>query len=488
VRRTLTPQLVDKPSTCLYLIDIGGGQNRLGGSCLAQCFDVAGGEPPDLDEPQRLVSLFDAIRQLDELELLLAYHDRSDGGLFATVCEMAFAGRTGLDIDLTMVSADSDAPLAALFAEELGAVMQINESDSAAVEKVLTECGLGGLFRRLGSVTSGERINFDFGAKVLEFSRTELHRTWSNVSYRMQALRDNPDTALEAYDVINDAEDPGLNPLLSFSLNENPATPYIQSGHRPKVAILREQGVNSHVEMAAAFDRAGFQPVDVHMSDVLSEHADLAAFAGLVACGGFSYGDVLGAGGGWAKSILFNPRCRDQFEQFFARPDSFTLGVCNGCQMLSGLSAIIPGADHWPGFVQNLSEQFEARLSLVEVMDSPSVFLQGMAGSRLLIASSHGEGRAEFAAPDHLADLTRAGRLAVRYVDNYGQPTVRYPSNPNGSPGGAAGFSSADGRVTIMMPHPERVFRATQHSWCPDGWGEDGPWMRMFQNARAWVG
>ncbi len=487
-RHTLTPQLVDKPATCLYLIDIGAGQNRLGGSCLGQCFNLTGGQPPDLDEPQRLIGFFNAIRQLDNLELLLAYHDRSDGGLFATLCEMAFAGRTGLNIDLETDSAGSAGPLAVMFAEELGAVIQINESDISTVEEVLARHGLGNLSRRLGCVTAGDRLCFDLGDGVLEFSRTELHRAWSSVSYRMQALRDNPDTALEAYDVIIDAQDPGLSPALKFSLDENPAAPFIDSGNRPRVAILREQGTNGHVEMAAAFYRAGFQPVDVHMSDVLSGQTDFDTFTGLVACGGFSYGDVLGAGGGWAKSILFNPRSRAQFERYFARPDSFTLGVCNGCQMLAALSEIIPGADHWPGFAQNISEQFEARLSLVEVMDSTSVFLQGMAGSRLLIASSHGEGRAEFSTLDDLSQLTRAGQLAVRYVDNYGRPTIAYPANPNGSQEGTAGLCSKDGRVTIMMPHPERVFRAVQHSWSPDGWGEDGPWMRMFQNARAWVG
>jgi phosphoribosylformylglycinamidine synthase len=304
----------------------------------------------------------------------------------------------------------------------------------------------------------------------------------------MQALRDNPATAEQAFAATLDAEDPGLSPSVTFDPAENPAAPHIGTGRRPAVAILREQGVNSHVEMAAAFHRAGFQPVDVHMTDILEGRRTLDEFKGLVACGGFSYGDVLGAGGGWAKSILFNPRARDEFAEFFDRGDSFALGVCNGCQMLSGLREIVPGTEHWPRFVQNLSEQFEARLSLVEVLETPSVFLRDMNGSRLLIATSHGEGRAEFDDDAALDTLRADRRVALRYVDNHGQPAERYPANPNGSPDGVAGFCSADGRVTIMMPHPERVFRSVQHSWCPDDWGEDGPWLRMFYNARTWVG
>ncbi|TDJ48469.1 MAG: phosphoribosylformylglycinamidine synthase [Gammaproteobacteria bacterium] len=485
VRRTLTPQLVDAPDTSLYLVDLGAGRDRLGASSLAQCFTITGGEPPDLDDSLALRSLFAAIRELDGDNRLLAYHDRSDGGLFATVCEMAFAGRRGVRLELD----PAREALGVLFAEEPGAVIQIHDVDHAAVAAVMEAHGLGDLFACIGRVADGERIRIEqAGITLLDASRTELHGIWSQASFRMQSLRDNPVTAREAYAATLDPGDPGLQPVVTFAVDENPAAPFIASGARPGVAILREQGVNSHVEMAAAFHRAGFQPVDVHMSDILEGRRTLDEFAGLVACGGFSFGDVLGAGGGWAKSILFNSRAREQFEAFFQRSDSFTLGVCNGCQMLSALREIVPGAGHWPRFVQNLSEQFEARLSLVEVLDSPSLFLRGMSGSRLLIATSHGEGRAEFDAADSLAQLRDDARVTIRYVDNHGQVASRYPANPNGSPDGVAGFCSADGRVTIMMPHPERVFRSVQHSWCPDDWGEDGPWMRMFYNARAWVG
>ena len=393
VRRTLTPQLSGESGTCLYLVDLGAGLDRLGASSLAQCFEISGGETPDLEEPAHLIGFFATMRELVREGLVLAYHDRSDGGLFATVCEMAFAGRRGLDVS---IAAGRD-PLAALFAEEPGAVLQIRGDDCAAVVTRFESAGLGNLLVRLGDVVDGDRIRIEqAGAELVNFERFDLHRIWSTVSYRMQALRDNPATAEQAFAAVLDTDDPGLSPLLTFPADENPAAPYISKGTRPGVAILREQGVNSHVEMAAAFDRAGFTPVDVHMTDILEGRRSLAEFTGLVACGGFSYGDVLGAGGGWAKSILFNASARDQFAAFFERPDSFALGVCNGCQMLAALREIVPGTDHWPEFVQNLSEQFEARLSLVEVLDSESVFLQGMHGSRLLIATSHGEGRAEF--------------------------------------------------------------------------------------------
>jgi phosphoribosylformylglycinamidine synthase len=356
------------------------------------------------------------------------------------------------------------------------------------VKALFEDSGLGCEFSKIGDVITEDRINIHLANAEINFSRTELHAIWSSVSHRMQKLRDNPVTADEGLRATLDDTDMGLAPLLTFDPDEVPAAPAISSGARPGVAILREQGVNSHVEMAAAFNRAGFKATDIHMTDILAGRRNLSEFAGLVACGGFSYGDVLGAGGGWAKSILFNGRAREQFEAFFARPDSFALGVCNGCQMLSALQSIIPGADHWPRFVQNLSEQFEARLSLVEVVESPSVFMRDMAGSRLLIATSHGEGRAEFHGSDDLNQLVASNRLAIRYVDNAGQPAGAYPANPNGSPDGVAGFCSVDGRVTTMMPHPERVFRSVQHSWCPPEWGEDGPWMRMFYNARVWVG
>ncbi|MFQ5635346.1 MAG: phosphoribosylformylglycinamidine synthase [Gammaproteobacteria bacterium] len=485
VRATLTPQLVDEADTCLLLIDLGGGRDRLGASSLAQCFGIDGGEVPDLDDPSLLSEFFAVVRDLARHGSLLAYHDRSDGGLLATVCEMAFAGRRGLDLKID----PARDPVGALFAEELGAVVQVRHDDLEFVRSRFAAAGLGKFVTRLGDVGAHDRIRIARGeTPLLDFARTELHEIWSTVSYRMQSLRDNPGTAREAFDSTLDMGDPGLSPALTFDPDDNPAAPYIAGGARPAVAILREQGVNSQVEMAAAFHRAGFRSIDVHMTDILEGRRSLDEFTGLVACGGFSYGDVLGAGGGWAKSILFHSRARDQFAGFFDRSDSFTLGVCNGCQMLAALRDIIPGAAHWPRFVQNLSEQFEARLSLVEVLDSPSIFLAGMQGSRLLIATSHGEGRAEFDGKEDLAALSERQRITVRYVDNHGRPATTYPANPNGSPGGVAGFCSADGRVTIMMPHPERVFRSVQHSWCPDDWGEDGPWMRMFYNARVRVG
>ncbi|MBT8445423.1 MAG: phosphoribosylformylglycinamidine synthase [Gammaproteobacteria bacterium] len=486
VRRTVTPQLLDDDDTCLCLIDLGAGRGRLGGSSLAQVYEISNGAAPDLDEPAKLASAFALLRDLIRDGVVLAYHDRSDGGLFATICEMAFAGRRGVELDL---DASCD-PVGALFAEELGAVFQLRNADVEHVQGRCDAAGLGDIVTRLGDVVGGERVRISHGDILLvDFSRTDLHEIWSTVSYRMQALRDNPETASEGFDATLDIEDPGLSPVVNFDSDENPAAPYMGSAARPRVAILREQGVNSHVEMAAAFDRAGFAPVDVHMTDILAGRRSLDDFTGLVACGGFSYGDVLGAGGGWAKSVLFNARAREQFESFFERPDSFSLGICNGCQMLSALHEIIPGTQHWPRFVQNLSEQFEARLSLVEVLESPSVFLRDMQGSRLLIATSHGEGRAEFDDASSPGILSAQGTIAIRYVDNHGSPAETYPANPNGSPDGVAGFCSADGRVTIMMPHPERVFRSVQHSWLPEEWqGEDGPWMRMFYNARAWVG
>jgi phosphoribosylformylglycinamidine synthase len=484
IRRTLTPQLVDEPDTLLYLIDLGRGRNRLGGSCLAQAFDWGMLAPPDVEDAVLLGGLLDAVRDLRRRGLILAYHDRSDGGLFATVCEMAFAGRLGLTVDLPVPMTDL---VPSLFAEELGAVLQVRAAEREAVDDILHQHGLDEVASGVASVIRGDRIRLlTRGEPVLDLSRTELHGIWSSLSHKMQSIRDNPSAATEALQATIDEQDPGLSPQLSFSPADNPSATAIATGARPAVAILREQGVNSHVEMAAAFYRAGFTPLDLHMSDLLGG-ADLEQYIGLVACGGFSYGDVLGAGGGWAKSILFNAHARAAFERFFDRTDTFALGVCNGCQMMAHLQELIPGADHWPRFARNLSEQFEARLSLVEVLESPSIFLSGMAGSRLLIATSHGEGRAVFAHADDLAACRTAGKIAVRYADNRGGPATAYPANPNGSPGGVTGFCSNDGRVTIMMPHPERVFRTVQHSWHPPDWGEDGPWMRMFCNARAWV-
>ena len=482
VRTTLTPQLrTDRGDTLLLLVDLGRARHRMGASSLAQAYGCMGAPAADLDRPEDLKALFDCMQLLRRERLLLAYHDRSDGGLFATACEMSFAGHCGIDIDLDTCRG-GDAEI--LFNEELGAVLQVKRNDAAKVIAALDRSGLGECTHSLGAVTGDDTIRVSRGgSELLRFERDELQRIWAETSYRIQSLRDNPACALEEYDALLDRADPGLSVSLSFDPGLDTAAPYATRGVKPKIAILREQGVNSHLEMAAAFFRAGFDAQDVHMSDVLSGAARLDDFRGLVACGGFSYGDVLGAGEGWAKSILYNPVAREEFAAFFARPDSFALGVCNGCQMMSALKALIPGAEDWPRFVHNRSEQFEARLSLVEIIPSPSLFLNGMTGSRVPIASSHGEGRAVF-------DDKEAGAEALvtlRFVDNHGEPTERYPANPNGSPGGIAGLCSKDGRVTICMPHPERVYRTVQHSWHPDGWGEDGPWMRMFRNARTWL-
>ena len=482
VRKTLTPQLrSDCGDTDLILIDLGKGHNRLGGSCLAQVYKQLGHHPADLDDPNSVKHFFDTIQLLNEKDLLLAYHDRSDGGLFATLCEMAFAGHTGLRIQLDDLGEDK---LAALFSEELGAVIQVRHCDTDEVMGWLRDAGLKHHSHVIGTLADDDRIVFtDDKEEILAANRIDWQRCWQQTSFQMQCLRDNPDCAKEEFDALLDADDPGLNVSLSFDPDEDVAAPYLNLNAQPRVAILREQGVNGQIEMAAAFDRAGFSAVDVHMSDIISGRIHLNDFMGLVACGGFSYGDVLGAGGGWARSVLFNAQARDQFEAFFNRPDSFGLGVCNGCQMLSHLKDLIPGAAHWPRFERNLSEQFEARFSLVEVQDSPSVLLQGMAGSRMPVAVAHGEGRAEFADAKINSEL-----VSLRYVDHYGRTTERYPFNPNGSPQGVTGLCNEDGRFTIMMPHPERVFRTLQNSWHPDEWGEDGPWMRLFRNARAWVG
>ncbi len=486
IRRTATPQLTQLEGSLLLLIDLGEGRDRLGGSSLAQAFGERAGQPPDLANSALLAGFFAAVRELAATDLLLAYHDRSDGGLWASLCEMAFAGRCGLDIDMDETG---DALTAALFAEELGAVVQIAAADLQLVQALVDRHGLRSCTRIVGRVSVDDRIQVRAQGEVQQtYSRMELHAIWSELSWRMQSLRDNPECADQAYAAATDELDPGLSPSLSFDPKINCAAAFLSGGARPPVAILREQGVNSHMEMAAAFNRAGFKAVDVHMSDLLENRVTLADFIGLAVCGGFSYGDVLGAGGGWAKSVLHNERARQVFADFFARADSFTLGVCNGCQMLANLQDMIPGAEHWPRFSHNYSGQFEARLSLVEVQPGPSVLLDGMTGSRLLIATSHGEGRAAFDRPMDLQNLNRARQVALRFVDNRGQVAQRYPANPNGSPEGIAGLCSADGRVTAMMPHPERVVRTVQHSWAPADWGEDGPWMRMFRNARVWVG
>lgn len=487
VRKTVTPQLrTDKGATNLILIDLGNGQNRLGASSLAQVYNQLGEKTPDVDNAEQLKGFFDAMQVLVKEKSILAYHDRSDGGLFSTVSEMAFAGHCGVDIALDMLDKDD---LAALYSEELGAVIQVTAEQKENVLNVLAGHGLASSTHVIGSLNDADMIRFTRdGENVLAESRTYFRSIWAETTLKMQSLRDNPACAQQEFELKLDEHDPGLNVNLSFDVNEDIAAPFIATGIQPKMAILREQGVNSQTEMAAAFDRAGFAAQDIHMSDILAGRVDLAEFAGLVACGGFSYGDVLGAGEGWAKSILFNAQARDQFAAFFERKDSFSLGVCNGCQMLSNLGELIPGSELWPRFVTNESERFEARFSLVEVPENPSLFLGNMAGSRMPIAVSHGEGRIELRDDAHLQALSTSGTVALNFVDNYGQPTTQYPSNPNGSPLGITGVTTTDGRVTIMMPHPERVFRSLSNSWHPEDWNEDSPWMRMFRNARVNIG
>ncbi|TVO84617.1 phosphoribosylformylglycinamidine synthase [Shewanella algae] len=485
IRNTVTPELrTDKGETLLLLADLAKGKTRLGGSCLAQVFGELGDIAPDLDQAAVLKGFFEVTQQLVAERSLLAYHDKSDGGLFTTLVEMAFAGHTGLKVD---ISALAGSALARLFNEELGAVLQVSKDQAAEIIKAYTDAGVD--CHPIAELSDDGRIRIqDQGAEIYSASRTELRKLWSETTYRMQALRDNPECAREEFDLKLDETDPGLTVNLSFDPAEDVAAPYILKGAAPKMAILREQGVNSHIEMAAAFERAGFESRDVHMSDILSGRISLEEFQGLVACGGFSYGDVLGAGEGWAKSILFNSRAREDFSRFFERADSFALGVCNGCQMLSNLKEIIPGTEHWPHFVRNRSERFEARFSLVEVQQSPSLFFSGMAGSRMPIAVSHGEGRAEFASAAAMAAAEQSGTVALRYVNGKGEVASLYPQNPNGSPNGLSGICSLDGKVTIMMPHPERVFRTVANSWHPENWGEDSPWMRMFRNARVKLG
>ncbi len=487
VRQTATPQLrTDKGDTELWLIDLGEGKNRLGASALAQVYEQLGDEPADLDNASLLKGLFDVVQQTLNDDQLLAYHDRSDGGLYTSLCEMAFAGHCGINIELDGLGDDV---LASLFSEEPGAVLQIRCTHAEQLKQRMQTHGLSGCSHRIGTLNTTDTIQFVHkGQTVLQASRTQWQRHWSETSYRMQALRDNPQCAEQEYQGLLDAQNPGLQASLSYDINDDISVPYINRGVRPRIAVLREQGVNGQLEMAAAFDRAGFAAIDVHMSDLLRGEKNLEDYAGLVACGGFSYVDVLGAGQGWAKSILFHERAANQFQSYFEREDTFTLGVCNGCQMLSSLRELIPGSDHWPRFARNQSEQFEARYALVEVMDSPSVLLKGMAGSRMPIAVAHGEGRAAFAQSAGADAALQSGLVTLRYIDNYGGATETYPANPNGSPQGITGLCSTDGRVTIMMPHPERVFRAVQHSWSPDDWQEDGAWMRMFRNARQFVG
>ena len=482
VRRHLTPQLqaIDEPSY-LLLFDLSEGKNRLGGSCLAQAFLRTGGDTPDIDDGKMLGNLFSAIQEMNSRGMLLAYHDRSDGGLLATAAEMMFASRLGISLALSGSRRDM---LAQLFNEEAGALVQVAKSKLYQVQMVLDRNGIKA--DAIGRVEDDALLTIRSDDKiVLQLDRKTMQNEWSGMSYRIQALRDNPATAKEEFDSISDDDDPGLHGSLSFAPGEDITRPF-RGDAKPKVAILREQGVNSQYEMAAAFMRAGFTAVDVHMSDLLSGDDELSNYQGLVACGGFSFGDVLGAGGGWAKSVLYHARTRDQFAEFFARGDTFALGICNGCQMMSHLRELIPGAENWPTFLRNTSEQFEARLSLVEILESPSLFLQDMAGSRLPIATSHGEGRVSF--EDNSDRYAASYTIAARYVDNYGNVADRYPANPNGSLDGICSLSNEDGRVTIMMPHPERVAMTSQNSWHPPEWGDDGPWMRLFRNARVAIG
>ncbi|MGH8119897.1 MAG: phosphoribosylformylglycinamidine synthase, partial [Gammaproteobacteria bacterium] len=480
VRQSLTPQLrTDLEETVLILIDLGRGKNRGGGSALMQVYNYTGGEAPDLERPEDLIVFFRAIQILNETGVLLAYHDRSDGGLFVTLCELAFAARAGLDIVLDNFGKDL---LPLLFNEEAGAVIQVRAADADTVRDVFREAaGLNDHIHCIGTLNKKREINLHYRDKsVFNADVLALQRQWAETSYCLQSLRDHPECADEEYQQLLDQDDPGL----TVHAGPDPVAPHIATGARPRMAILREQGVNGQVEMAAAFHRAGFDCIDVHMQDVITGAVSLKSFHGLAACGGFSYGDVLGAGGGWAKSILYNERARAEFESFFTRGDTFGLGVCNGCQMFSYLRQLIPGAEHWPDFVRNRSEQFEARLVMVEVLDSPSIMLRGMSGYRLPIVTAHGEGRTHYI---NEADVT-AAPVCLRFIDNRGKPAEIYPANPNGSARGETGFTTKDGRFTIIMPHPERVFLRKQFSWFPPAWKhEESPWLQLFRNARMWL-
>ena len=507
VRKTLTPQIrTDLGETSLIVVDLGRGKNRMGASALAQVMGQLGNVAPDVDSAEDLKGFFNAIQQLNKEGKILAYHDRSDGGLYATLVEMAFAGRAGLSVNLDMLTLGEEGTmdhgdaknwagqvaerrkeltLSALFNEELGAVIQVRADEKSAVMDVLRSFKLGACSHIIGKLNDRGVIEFTRDARIIySQSRAELHRLWSDTSWRISRVRENPATADAEYDRLLDETDPGMQPKVSFDMAEDIAAPFLATGVRPRVAILREQGVNSHIETAWAMHRAGFAAVDVHMSDLISRRVSLADFQGIIAVGGFSYGDVLGAGEGWAKSILFNPEMAEQFASFFQRKDTFGLGICNGCQMMSNLKSLIPGAHAWPKFTTNKSEKFEARFSMVEVLDSPSIFLQGMAGTQTPIAIAHGEGFADFS---QTGDIEQAID-ALRFIDNKGSATEAYPYNPNGSPRGLTSVTTADGRFTVMMPHPERVSRTVQNSWHPDGWGEESPWARMWGNARKFIG
>jgi phosphoribosylformylglycinamidine synthase len=493
VRATLTPLLRrDQGPTRLLLIDLGRGKDRLAMSALAYVTGQTGARAPDVDSARDLAAFFSAIRALSADGAVLAYHDRSDGGLVVTLVEMAFA--SGVGVDITLPSGGTSFGRA--FSEELGAVIQVRCADVARVRARLERAGLGDCLHDLGTLADDDMITLRHeGAVILRRERVALRAVWSETTYLMQRLRDDAACAEEEHALRLDAAESGLSPVLTFDPEEDVARTVVETAtERPAVAVLREQGVNGEVEMAAAFTLAGFRAVDVHMSDLLDGRVSLEGFRGLVACGGFSYGDVLGAGEGWAKTILLHARTREAFAAFFARPDTFSLGVCNGCQMMSNLRGIVPGASRWPRFVQNRSERFEARLVQVRVEASPSIFFKGMEGSRLPIAVAHGEGRVELRAAgfgseaEHLAALEASGTVVLRFVDGSGRIATRYPQNPNGSVAGITGLTTDDGRATILMPHPERVFRTAQFSWAPSAWGDTGPWLRMFRNARAWVG
>ena len=473
VRKTLTPELKDQDSV-LVRIDLSKGQFRLGGSILAQVYKAIGSVTPDVDSFDEFKAFFALVQDWNNRGLIQAYHDIGDGGLLATIAEMMFASRLGVALE--------DQSISSLFAEEIGAVLQIATADWDALQAEVAESLLKDAITVVGRVNNTDQLSLN----GLVFERSDLQVAWTEVSHQIQRLRDNVETADSEFALVTDKNHKGLIAQPTFDLNEPIEAPFINS-RRPNMAILREQGVNGHVEMAAAFDKVGFNTIDVHMSDLIAGRISLDDFEGLVTCGGFSYGDVMGAGGGWAKSVLFNPKLRDQFEKFFNRDETFSLGICNGCQMLSQLAPLIPGADNWPRFHRNTSEMFEARAVNVRVEKSNSILLQGMEGSILPIAVAHGEGRV-VASSEHIAALNAGNQVVLRYVDSLGNATEQYPLNPNGSPEGITGVTSTDGRATIMMPHPERNFRAVQHSWKPEEWTEDGAWLRMFRNARQFIG
>ncbi|MBA3456702.1 MAG: phosphoribosylformylglycinamidine synthase subunit PurQ, partial [Deltaproteobacteria bacterium] len=488
VRKAMTPELRGEGHE-LLLVDLGAGQGRLGGSCLAQVFGQLGDVPPDLDDPKRLANLYDALQDLLVKTKLTAYHDRSDGGLVVTALEMAFASGLGLELDVTAVHVD---PFAALFAEELGAIIEVAAADVHQVTAALVNTGAR--VHAIGRASRGNHVRIAHAGKlVVDTQRTQLRARWSHVTYEIQRLRDDPTCAAEEHATRLDPAAPGLSAHLTFDPNPGPPRDQIPGGPpkkvtSPRVAILREQGVNGQIEMATAFHLAGFEPVDVHMTDLIEGRVDLSDMRGVVACGGFSFGDVLGAGRGWASTFRYNARANAALAAFLARDNTFLLGVCNGCQMLADLADQLPGAAHWPRFVRNRSEQFEAREVMLGIAESPSIFFRGMAGSRIPVATSHGEGRAELA-PAQLVAIEQSGLVAARFVDGRGEIATTYPANPNGSPNGIAALTTADGRLTIMMPHPERVFRNVLMSWHPREWTFDrSPWMRMFANARTWVG